>query len=86
MLDASLMELARQALLTTLILCAPMLAVGVLAGLLTGILQAVTQVHDQSLSFAPKLLAVFVTMLVLFPWFMQFLSQYAARMFSSVGI
>jgi flagellar biosynthetic protein FliQ len=83
--DSALVELARQSLLTTLLLSAPILCVGVLVGLLTGLLQAVTQVHDQSLSFAPKLLAVLAALIVLLPWFMQFLSQYAVRMFSESG-
>jgi flagellar biosynthetic protein FliQ len=83
--DSSLIELARQALLTALLLSAPILGVGVLVGLLTGLLQAVTQIHDQSLSFAPKLLAVLAALILLLPWFMQFLSQYAARSFSLTG-
>jgi flagellar biosynthetic protein FliQ len=85
MFDTSLVEHARQALVTALLLSAPLLGVGVMIGLLTGLLQAVTQIHDQSLSFAPKLLAVLAALILLLPWFMQFLAQYAVRMFSLAG-
>ena len=55
-----LVEVARQALITTLVVTSPVLVVALVVGLLTGFLQAVTQIQDQALSFIPKLFAVLV--------------------------
>lgn len=84
MSESELVELAQSALLHAAILSGPLLAVGILVGLLTGMLQAVTQIHDQSLSFAPKLFAVLAVFGLALPWLMERLSEYAARLFSNV--
>jgi len=80
--DLDLIDNIRQALLTALVLCTPVLLVGVVVGVITGALQAVTQVHYQSISFAPKLLVTLALLVGILPWIMQFLADYAVPIFS----
>jgi flagellar biosynthetic protein FliQ len=78
-----LIDVARQALITTLVVTSPILLVSLIAGIATGFFQAVTQIHDQALSFIPKLFAVLVCMAVLGVWVMEYLVDYAANVFSN---
>lgn len=61
-------QLGQQALWTTLKISAPILILGLVVGLLVSILQATTQVQEQSLSFIPKILAVVVALAIFGPW------------------
>ena len=81
-----LTDVARQALVTTLVVTSPVLIVALVVGLLTGFLQAVTQIQDQALSFIPKLFAVLICAAVLGPWIMEYLTEYAAEMFSKPSL
>lgn len=78
-----LVDVARQALLTTLIVTSPILLVSLVAGIATGFLQAVTQIQDQALSFIPKLFAVLVCAALIGPWVLEYLVDYAAVVFSN---
>ena len=77
-------ELARQALWTTVLLVGPVLLVGALAGLITSVLQAVTQIQEQTLAFVPKLVGVSVVFLVALPWVLQLLVKYTTELFRSL--
>ena len=81
-----LVEVARQALVTTLVVTSPVLVVALAVGLLTGFLQAVTQIQDQALSFIPKLFAVLACAALLGPWVMEYLGEYATNMFSNPSL
>lgn len=69
-------DLARQAIMTTLVICAPVLVVGLVVGLLIGLLQAATQVQEQTLSFVPKLIAMLVVTSIGMPWLVTRLMTY----------
>jgi flagellar biosynthetic protein FliQ len=69
-------DLARNALMVTVLIAAPLLIVALLVGLLVSIVQTVTQVQEQTLSFLPKLVAVGVTFIIALPWMLQLLVQY----------
>ncbi len=84
-MDSSLsVDMVRQALLTSLLLCAPVLIAGAVTGLLTGLLQTITQVHDQTLSFVPKMAVVLIVLALFLPWLLQRLAVYATTAFSRV--
>ena len=85
-LDAWVMDMIRHAFLTALVLCAPVLLAGAVVGLLVGLLQAVTQVHDQTLSFVPKLVAVLAVFAAMLPWFLEYLAGYATSLFGRVPL
>ena len=69
-------DLCRQAIITTLILSAPVLIAGLLVGLIVGQLQALTQVQEQTVAFVPKLLAMFVVLAISLPWLLTQMSDY----------
>ena len=70
-------ELLRHALLLTLLVAAPVLVVGLLVGFVVSLLQAVTQVQEQTLTFIPKIVAMFVCVIMLLPWIGQHVVEFA---------
>ncbi|MCX7568530.1 flagellar biosynthesis protein FliQ [Tumebacillus sp. DT12] len=68
--------LGQNAIWTLLMLCAPLLGIGLLVGLIVSIFQATTQIQEQSLQFIPKLVAIFVAMIVFGPWMLSLLLDY----------
>ena len=77
-------KFAIEALVLTLQLSAPLVGVAAVIGLLFGFLQAVTQLQDQTTTFAVKLVAVLGLLLVLLPWLGVQLTTYGERMFELV--
>lgn len=70
-------ELLRHALLLALLVAAPVLVVGLLVGFVVSLLQAVTQVQEQTLTFIPKIVAMFVCLIMLLPWIGQHVVEFA---------
>ena len=67
MSGAEVLDVGRDAIWLTIQLCAPVLIVGLIVGVGIGLLQALTQVQEATLVYAPKIIAVFVTLLVFLP-------------------
>lgn len=82
--EMTALELGRRAVMVTLMLSAPMLVVALLVGLAVSIFQALTQINDATLSFVPKILAVFLAMAVAGPWLIQTLLSYTVGLFNSL--
>jgi flagellar biosynthesis protein FliQ len=80
---AEVLDVGRDAIWLTIQLSAPVLIVGLVVGVAIGLLQALTQIQEQTLVFAPKILAVFLALLVFLPMMgavlAGFMSQIAAR-------
>ena len=74
-------DLIRHTLLLTLTVSAPMLLIGLAVGILVSLLQAVTQIQEQTLTFIPKIAAMFAAAIMLMPWISQRLIEYADGMF-----
>jgi flagellar biosynthesis protein FliQ len=70
------LTISRDGLLTLLTVCTPLLLVVLVVGLVVSILQAATQIHEQTLSFVPKLLAAFATLGIAGPWMLSTLVDY----------
>lgn len=64
---------------------APFIGVMLLVGLMTSIMQSVTSIQEQTLTFIPKLLALAVMLLVLSPWLLRSLTQFAVQSFTRIG-
>lgn len=77
-------ELARNALLLALVLTAPILAVALIAGLITSALQTMTQLHDQNLSFVVRLIAVVIVALITLPWGLEMLVEYSSELYRGI--
>jgi len=82
---AAVITLGKEVLQVTLLLCAPMLGFGLLAGLLVSVLQAITQIQDMTLTFIPKILAVILSLALFFPWMLNLLTEFTTRLLGDVG-
>ena len=84
MSHALVVDLARNAIMLALLVAGPMLVVALLVGLTVSVLQAVTQIQEQTLAFVPKLIGVSVVFLLALPWLMQLLVKYTTELFHSL--
>ena len=78
------MTIATQAMKMTLLLAAPLLLVALAAGLVVSLFQAATQINEMTLTFIPKLLALFVTMVLVGPWMINTYVDYMREVFQSI--
>ncbi len=85
-MDAStVIDIGRQALIVTLLVSGPMLIAGLLIGLVVGVFQAVTQIHEMTLTFIPKILVMVLVFLALLPWMLIKLVEYATSVFNLIS-
>ena len=80
-MDTENLALVREALMNTLLVSAPILGAGLLVGLVISLLQAVTQVQEQTLAFVPKIVAMVLVAVLLLGWIGGQISVFAERMF-----
>ncbi len=73
-------DLGSQALQTILLISAPILGVSLIVGLAVSILQAVTSIHEATLTFVPKIVAVFVALMIFLPWMMRTLLAFTTSL------
>ncbi|MDD5335600.1 MAG: flagellar biosynthesis protein FliQ [Rhodoferax sp.] len=84
MTPESVMTMGYEAMRLSLLLAAPLLLVALVTGLLISLFQAATQINEMTLSFIPKLLAVFATLVVAGPWMLSTVLDYMRNLFSSI--
>ncbi|GBF33201.1 flagellar biosynthesis protein FliQ [Desulfocucumis palustris] len=84
MTDTFVIQVTREALVMVLILSVPILLAGLLVGLVIGILQATTQIQEQSLTFVPKLIVTIVVMVLLAPWLIKVMVGYTGELFAKL--
>ena len=73
-------QLGQEALMMVLLISAPMLGLGLLVGLAVSIFQTTTSIQEQTLAFIPKIIAVFVAILVFGPWMLRLMVEYVTNM------
>ncbi len=78
------MEIGRQALEVTLVLAAPMLLTALIVGLIISVFQAATQLNEATLQFVPKLVVMFLVIMLAGPWMLQYMMDYIQRLFESI--
>lgn len=78
------MSMGRQAIEVTLLVSAPLLLTALVIGLIVSIFQAATQINESTLSFIPKLLGIFVVLIVAGPWILSILSDYLRTMLTNI--
>ena len=84
--SSAVIDLCRNALLSALIIASPMLLAGMADGLIVGLIQALTQVQDQTVSFVPKLIAMAVVLVVCLPWLIGRMVEFTETVFLSAGV
>ncbi|MGL5269784.1 MAG: flagellar biosynthesis protein FliQ [Selenomonadaceae bacterium] len=72
-------QLGQEALMMVMLISAPMLGLGLLVGLLVSVFQATTSIQEQTLAFIPKIIAVFVAVLVFGPWMLRLMVDYVTN-------
>ena len=81
MSEALVLGVVRQAIETAVIISIPMLAAGLLVGIVVSILQTVTSIQDNILSFLPRAAAIFVVFAFTFPWMLRVVTGFASSIF-----
>ena len=84
MTPESVMTLGREAMQVTLMIAAPMLLTSLVVGLCVSIFQAATQINEATLSFIPKLLGVFMALIISGPWVLGVIVDYMHKMFAGI--
>jgi flagellar biosynthesis protein FliQ len=84
MTPESVMTLGRQAMEVTLMIAAPMLLVALAIGLAVSIFQAATQINETTLSFIPKLVGIFISLIIAGPWMLSVMLDYMRQMLTGI--
>lgn len=82
----TVVALARQAIEVALFLSLPMLGVSLVVGVTISILQAATQIQEMTLTFVPKILAMFIALLIAFPWMMDKLVNFTRDLLMNIPV
>lgn len=81
---SSIMDLMQTTMVVTLKLAAPILLISIGIGLIISIFQASTQIHEQTLTFVPKLIAIAIILIVMGPWMMESLMDFTQYIFNMI--
>lgn len=84
MTPESVMVMGTEAMTVALALAAPLLIVALLSGLAISLLQAATQINEMTLSFIPKIVAVFITIVIAGPWMLNLLLDYMRTLLTNL--
>jgi flagellar biosynthetic protein FliQ len=83
--EDQVMQIAADAIKTTVMLAGPLLLTAMLIGVVVSVLQAITQINEATLTFIPKMVAVILVLAVMAPWMLEVLQTYAAEIFGRAG-
>ena len=84
--QGDIITIAKEAIYTIIISGAPLLLISLVVGLVISIFQTVTSIQEQTLTFVPKILAVFVGLMMIGPWMMDVLSNFMTRLWSDFSV
>ena len=84
MTQEQVMGIFQQAIILAFKLAGPLLAVSIIIGLVIAIFQAATQIHEQTMTFVPKIVAIALMMLLLGPWMITMLSDFMQNLFGMI--
>ncbi len=84
--DALIIDIAREAIINVILVSAPMLIVALVVGLLISIFQTVTSIQEQTLAFVPKILAVFLSIVIFGPWMLNQLLDMINSLYTSFSV
>ncbi len=84
MYEDIVMGIATRAIVTTLLVSAPILGVALITGLMISILQATTQLQEMTLVFVPKIVVVFLVIIIFGPWMLNILTSFMSNLYASI--
>ena len=82
--SSAVIDVVREAMLTTLLVSAPLLGIALVVGLLVGLVQAATSINEMTLSFIPKLIGIALGLILLGGWQLQLLTDYMRSVFQKI--
>jgi flagellar biosynthetic protein FliQ len=82
--EVEVLDIARDAMMVMLLVSAPMLLVGLVVGLVISIFQTLTHIQEMTLTFIPKILAVFGSMVIFMPWMLRELTEFTQRIMDKI--
>ena len=85
MTGAEVLDVARDAILTLVIVSSPLLLIGLVVGVIISLFQALTQIQEMTLAFVPKILAIFVAMLIALPFMADHLQGHMVRLAARIA-
>ncbi len=85
MTEELVLKLGQDAIQTTAMIAAPMLIGALVIGLVVSVLQAVTQINEATLTFIPKMVVIFVVIIVAGPWMLDVMSHYTVELFENIA-
>ena len=77
-------QLGQDALTVVIVVSAPMLGLGLAVGLMVSVFQATTSIQEQTLAFIPKIIAVFVAILIFGPWMLSIMVEFCTGIFTNI--
>jgi len=77
-------DILREAMLVTLIICGPPMAIGLVVGIVISLIQAMTQIQEMTLTFVPKLIVLFVTMIIFMPFMLATIIKFTEYIFDQI--
>lgn len=83
--EGLIIELGQQTMLTILLMSAPMLGFGLIVGLTVSIFQTITSIQEQTLTFVPKIVAVFASVIIFSPWLLSLIINFTNELFTDLG-
>ncbi len=85
MTETVVIDIMREALYMVIVLSAPILGIATIVGLVVSIIQTTTSIQEQTLTFVPKILSIFLTIVFLLSWMVAFLKGYTSKLFIMIG-
>ena len=85
MTEELVLQLGTNALQTMVYLAGPVLLAAMAVGIVISILQAITQINEQTLTFIPKMVAVILVLVIMAPWMLKIIQEYAIGIFGGAG-
>ena len=86
MTEAQVLDVAKEAIYTIIICSAPMLIISLVVGLIVSIFQTVTSIQEQTLTFVPKIIAVFVGLMIFGSWILTNLTEFVTTLWSNFSM
>ena len=83
--EEMVMNIGSEAIKTTIMLAGPLLLAAMSIGIVVSVLQAITQINESTLTFIPKMAAVILVLMVMGPWMMEIMQQYATHILGTAG-
>ncbi|MCI5872198.1 MAG: flagellar biosynthesis protein FliQ [Clostridiales bacterium] len=86
MTEGQVLDIAREALYTIIVCAAPLLLISLVVGLIISIFQTVTSIQEQTLTFVPKIICVFIGIMIFGSWIINNLTEFINRLWSDFSI